>query len=290
MIEFPPLPIDLPWNLPAYLLLDGVSVPNLAKHLHKWDNPAYNLYQTTRWQELSDISPYLIALKDINDPILSYFREHAAQEWGYLLFSNANVQRLWDHWRNLLTVGHPSGVEVMPRIADPAVMHSLFGLAEQAGSARWFGPFAHVCLPDGVETTWWQHKRPDPALAEPEFYRLSDQELTALGEIEFRNFVSSLSEHLQTYFPDFMATFAEPERRRYAQKVADDAYEQGFSSEQEITLYANIFGYLAGQPVTEHPDINQLLTLSIPDAPLKRVERAAELAQSRAADRQGSLL
>lgn len=87
-----------------------------------------------------------------------------------------------------------------------------------------------------------------------------------------------------------MATFAEPERRRYAQKVADDAYQQGFASEQEITLYANVFGYLAGQPVTEHPDILQLLTLSTPDTPLKRVERAAELAESRAADRQGSLL
>lgn len=289
MIELPPLPNDLPWKTPAYLLLDGVSVPNLAQQLYHWDNPAYSLYQSTRWQELSDISPYLIALKGATDPLLAYFRENAALEWGYLLFSEADVHKLWGHWRHLLTVEHPSGVEVMPRIADPAVMHQLFGLAEQANSARWFGPVTHICLPDGVTANWHQHKRPDPANPEPEIYRLTDSELTALGEIEFRNFVSDLNQHLQTYFPDFMASFAESERRQYAQKIAEEGYQKGFASEQEITLYANVFGYLAGEPVSDNPDILQLLTESTPEAPLKRLERAAELAEHRATDRQGSL-
>jgi len=288
MIELPPLPSDLPWKTPAYLLLDGVSVPNLAQQLFQWDNQAYSLYQSTRWQELADISPYLIALKGANDPLLAYFREHAALEWGYLLFSDADVHQLWSHLRHLLTVEHPSGVEVMPRIADPAVMRPLFALAEQARSARWFGPVTHICLPDGVAAEWHRHQRPDPANAEPDTYRLTDSELTALGEVEFRNFVSGLSEHLQTYFPDFMSSFAGPERRQYAQKIADDAYQQGFASEQEITLYANVFGYLAGEPVTEHPDIFLLLAESTSEAPLKRLERAAELAEQRAIDRQGS--
>ncbi|MBX8503125.1 DUF4123 domain-containing protein [Pseudomonas lijiangensis] len=290
MIELPQLPNDLPWKKPAYLLLDGVSVPNLAQRLFQWDNLACCLYQSTRWQDLSDISPYLIKLKGANDPLLAYFREHAHLEWGYLLFSDADVHTLWGHWRHLLSVEHTSGIEVMPRIADPAVMHQLFGLAEQIPSARWFGPVEHVCLPDGIEGVWQQHKRTASVNSEPETYRLTDQELTALGEVEFRNFVSGLNEHLQTYFPEFMATFAESERRRYAQKVADDAYGQGFSSEQEITLYANVFGYLAGQPVTEHPDIVQLLMESTSQEPLKRLERAAALAENRAANRQGSLL
>lgn len=285
MIKLPPLPDELPWTLPAYLLLDGVSVPNLLQRLHPWGNPAYCLYQRTRWQDLTDISPYLIALKDLNDPLLAYFHDHAAEEWGYLLFSDANVLTLWDHWRRLLSVEHPCGVEVMPRIADPAVMHQLFGLAAQAGSARWFGPVAHVCLPDGVEAVWRQHQRSDSASAEPKTYRLTDAELTALGEVEFRNFVSGLSEHLHAHFPAFMATFAEPQRRQYVQKTADQAYRQGFTSEQEITLYANVFGYLAGQPLADHPDIAQLLMQSTAEAPLTRVKRAAELAESRATDR-----
>ncbi len=290
MLELPPLPDDLPWAAPAYLLLDGVSVADLMQRLSRWNRPLYCLYRDTRWHELADISPCLIALEGSADPLLTYFCEHAALEWGYLLFSEADVQSQLEHWRHLLSVEQADGVEVMPRIADPAVMHQLLRLAEQDGSARWFGLCAHFCLPDGVEGVWRQHIRPEQPCAEPQTYRLTDRELAALGEVEFRNIVCSLSEHLQTYFPAFMARFTLPERRPYAQKLASEAYRQGFSSEQELTLYANVFAYLAGQPVTEHPDIAQLLAQATAGAPLARVERAADLAANRAAHRQGGLL
>lgn len=281
MIKLPALPADLPWTLPAYLLLDGVSLPNLVKRLGPWGNPLHSLYRRTRWQELSDISPCLIEIKGLNDPLLAYFRDHAAEEWGYLLFSDIAAYKLLEHWRHLLSVEHPSGVEVMPRIADPAVMHPIFALAEQAASARWFGPVQHVCLPDAVALAWRQHQRPASASAEPKIYRLTDAELAALGDVEFRQFVSGLNQHLQTHFPAFMATLAEPERRPYARQVAEQAYAQGFTSAQEITLYANIFGYLAGKPLADHPDIVQRLTQPPTDAPLNRVKRAAELAELR---------
>jgi hypothetical protein len=290
MLEFPPLPDDLPWSLPAYLLLDGVSAANLARRLHRWDNPVYCLYHGTRWHELADISPCLVTLKGAGDSLLAYFQEHAALEWGYLLFSEADALTLCKHWRRLLSVEQAEGVEVMPRIADPAVMHQLFNLAAQDHSARWFGPVAHVCLPDGVEGVWRQHIRLDHARPEPPTYRLTDQELTALGEVEFRTVVSVLGEHLQAHFPAFMANFPGTEGRQYVQKLASEAYQQGFCSEQEVTLYANVFAYLAGHPVIEHPDIAQLLAGTAAGAPLARVERAAELAESRAADRQGGLL
>ncbi|MGY3176525.1 hypothetical protein ACVWYU_005958 [Pseudomonas sp. TE12234] len=41
------------------------------------------------------------------------------------------------------------------------------------------------------------------------------------------------------------------------------------------------FGYLAGQPLTHHPDIVELLTVSTQQSPLSRVQRAAELAHQR---------
>lgn len=288
MFELPPLPDDLPWAMPAYLFLDGVSASKLANRLLRWDNPAICLYQGSRWQELSDISPYLVSLKGAHDPLLAYYQENAALEWGYLLFSAVDALMLSKHWRRLLTVEHPSGMEVMPRIADPAVIHQLLGLAQQTQSARWFGPIEHVCLPDALQATWHQHARPAHAAPEPcDTYRLTDQELTALGEVEFRRSVLGLSEHLHTYFPEFMASYPAQERLRYAQQVAQEAYQQGFTSEQEITLYANVLGYLAGRPLADHADIVELLTVSTQHSPLTRVQRAAELAQSRAAGPQG---
>lgn len=287
MLDFCALPDDLPWAQPAYLLLDGVSLPQITVQLRQFNAYGYCLYLNTRWHELADISPHLVPLTGAHDPLLAHFEKYAAQEWGYLLFSDAKVQTLCEHWRSLLTVEHPSGVHVMPRFADPAVMHPLFALSEHAGSARWFGPVSHLCLPDGVENRWHQHTRPASATAQTPPYRITDQELTAFEEVEFRRFVSDLNEHLHTYFADFMATFAHANRRPYAKQIANAAYQKGFATEQEITLFANVFGYLAGEPLSDHPEIAQLLTASSCEAPLKRLERAATLAEQRATDRKG---
>jgi hypothetical protein len=282
MLELPSLADDLPWTVPAYLLLDGVSVPNLPQCLRRWDNPVYCLYQGTRWQGLADISPYLITLKGADDPLLTYFQENAALEWGFLLFSDVDALTLCKHWRRLLTVKHPSTVEVMLRIADPAVMHPLLDLAQQANSARWFGPVQHLCLPDGLQAVWLQQQRADHAAPDTcDIYQLTEQELSALGEAQFHHSVLSLNNHLQRYFPGFMASCSARERLRFAEKTAQDAYQQGFTSEQEVTLYANVLGYLAGQPLQSHPDIVELLTVPSPQSSMSRVQRAAELAHER---------
>ncbi|WP_442113419.1 DUF4123 domain-containing protein [Pseudomonas sp. NUPR-001] len=287
MHEMPPLPHDLPWATPAYLLLDGVSLPGLQQHLHPWSNSVYCLYRHTRWHELCEISPCLVVLNGRDDPLLAHFQQHAAREWGYLLFSDVEAFTLCKHWRHLLSVEQAEGVEVMPRIADPAVMQPLFAMAEQAHSARWFGPVSHVCLPDGVQGCWWQYTQAAQANAEPKRYRLTDEELTALGNVEFRTAVSAVSEHLHLHFPAFLATQTAAERRQSVHSMMEEAYQLGFCSDQELTLYANVHGYLAGQPISE--DIVQLLTQSTPDTPLTRVKRAAELAERRATERQGSL-
>lgn len=289
MFKLPPLPDDLPWAMSAYLLLDGVSASNLPQRLHRWDNPTYCLYQGTRWHELSDISPCLIALAGEHDSLLTYYQENAALEWGYLLFSSADATTLCAHWRRLLTVEHPCGIELMPRIADPAVMHPLLVLARQAQSARWFGPVEQLWLPDSLQSIWHPHARPEHAAPDTfDSYRLTDEELTALEDVEFRRSVFGLSEHLHTYFPEFMASCPAQERLLHIQQVAREAYQRGFTSEQEITLYANVLGYLAGQPLAGHADIAQLLTAPSTQSPLTRLERAAELAQNRAPGPRGS--
>lgn len=38
MIDMPALPHNLPWQLNAYVLLDGVRLPDLAKLLDQWPN------------------------------------------------------------------------------------------------------------------------------------------------------------------------------------------------------------------------------------------------------------
>ncbi len=289
MINLPSLPQGLPWHLGAYLLLDGVRLPRLIKQMHLWPNRKECLYAGTRWCEMLDLSPYLVTLTGANDPVLGHFLKDAWLEPGYLLFSKADSQTLSAWLSSQLVVQHPSGDEVMMRVADPAVLHQLLSSSGQSSNARWLGPTQHMCLPDSFVAQWHEHRRPAEAPAvEPSTLRLTDQELTALGEVEFRRFVLGLVEHINTYFPLVMARFSTLEQRQHAQQLAEIAYGKGFYSAQEVTLYANVVCYLAGQKVESHPDIAQLLNQTSSQTPLERVQRAAALAETRSFTAQGT--
>ena len=282
MIAMPALPNHLPWHLKAYLVLDAVRLPDLAERLQHWANPKEYLYVTTRWHALVDISPCLISLSGPDDPVLRYFKANAEIEPGYLLFTQTDAATLCTFLRSLIVVQHPSGDEVMMRMADPAVLHQLISASENPLDSRWLGPSEQICLPDGLHVQWLEHKRPASAGATvPSTLRLSDQELTALGEVEFRRFVLRLTRHMTTYFPDVMAQFSETERRIRAYKLAQMAYSQGFYSAREVTLYANVLCLLVNEGVDSYPDIHHLLNQpSTTQTPLERVTLAAELAQA----------
>ena len=126
------LPSDLPWDAPAYLLLDGVSVETLPKRLYEWaESPDFDvLYLETPWAELSDVSPCLISLSGPHDTALAAFVQNSHEEWGYLLFSQASREALLKHLRWLVCVSHPLGEKMLLRLADPAVMHALLKQAK----------------------------------------------------------------------------------------------------------------------------------------------------------------
>jgi len=57
----------------------------------------------------------------------------------------------------------------------------------------------------------------------------------------------------------------------------------------QTPAFCHDLGYLAGQPLTDHPDIVELLTVSTQQSPLSRVQRAAELAHERSTQLPGDV-
>ncbi|WP_313027329.1 DUF4123 domain-containing protein [Pseudomonas lopnurensis] len=285
----PALPGTLPWDANSYLLLDGVSVEALSRKLYQWsENPVFEpLYLRTEWQELADLSPCLIALNGQHDPIMQRFIDNAAREWGYLLFTHAGFDETLRHLRWLLRVRCQEDETVLLRLADPAVAHRLLAI----GNPRLFGPIEQLCIPDAIEGVWYRHRRagpiPDQRDAQP--YRLSDQELTALGEVSFRQTVMAVDEHMRTFFPTYQPAMRGRERLRHLRELAERAYQSGMCSEREILLFANVFGFLGGQPLDSHPDIARLLDETSSQSPAQRVEQAARLAERRATEKEGML-
>lgn len=287
-LPMPALPADLPWSQGAYLLLDGVSLPDLQHKLYQWsENPEFEpLYLGTEWHELSDLSPCLVRLSGLQDPVLQHFIESAQHEWGYLIFADAGFDEILRHLRWLIYVQPPQGDAMLLRLADPAVAHQLLA----TGSSHLFGPIEQICAADCIEGCWWQHRRvgEPQQQAEQKPYRLSDAELEALGEVSFRQVAMRLDSHMREFFPHYQQALHGRERLTHLRVLAERAYRQGMGSEREIILYANVFGFLGEQQLENHPDIASLLNDKSPQTPAQRIEQAAGLAQVRATQIEGN--
>lgn len=285
-LELRQLPDDLPWQASAYLLLDGISVADLPRRLYEWSElPRFEpLYLKTRWSGLIDVSPCLISLSGPHDPILGHFISQAESEWGYLLFSHAPQGELLNHLRWLISVRHPLGEELLLRLADPAVISALLAHAVQTAEPTLFGPIEQLVAPDVGHGRWLHHRRPGnpPQAIQTKPYPLSEEQLALLGEVSFRRIVRQLDEHMRDYFPSYQSGLAGAARWQHLHELASRAYEQGFNSERDITLYANIFGFLGEDALARHPDLQALLSKASEQAPTQRIEQAAELARERA--------
>ena len=275
------LPQDLPWDQgQAVLLLDGAAVPDLPLRLAACAPGILKipLYKETRFNALSDISPLLVAIGQPDDPAFQFYLEHAAQEWGSLLFTREPLNRLTKHLRKLLTVHVAEGPEVMLRLADPAVAHALIGA--QGLDERLFGPIHTWVIPDRVTGGWHRHTRALTTPADlPKRYALSVEQNAALDAVDLRRATLKLDAHLQAYFPDDRVRPL-PERWPALDRQVRTAYAQGFTSQSDLTYYANIFAWLGSSPLEQHPQIARLLSTPSAQTPSARIAAAAQLASA----------
>ncbi len=130
--ESPFTHVDWPDHHPVGLVLDGVATPELGKQIYQWagDQPfdAECLYVATRWEAVSDLSPWLVWLSGPEDPVLEGFLEQgAAQEQGYLLISATDRATCTRWMRSHLQVEMAPGCDELVRIAHPALARTVIG-------------------------------------------------------------------------------------------------------------------------------------------------------------------
>ncbi len=126
MSEFESGPRDLPWSKNAYLLLNAINLPQLRSKLFEWNpDPIYTmLFVQTRFRELLDHSPALIQINGPYDPAFSSFLTHTRDEWGLLLFSDADHTTVASHLRWLVFVDVPAGKSCHLNLSDPPVANA----------------------------------------------------------------------------------------------------------------------------------------------------------------------
>lgn len=275
------LPDDFPWDQTVGLLLDAIQVKNLIQRLYQW-SPAPKvsvLYHGTRWAEISRLSPCLVRLHDSDDPVLLQFLAHSQELWGYLLVSDGSWDELLTHMRWLTCFKPPHGDEMYLRISDPAVAHALFATQRDPGLDL-FGPCQQITVTNLTRDGWTQFKRLGdkhiPQYGKP--FMANDAQWVALKGVAFDKSMGALYQHLQRFFPGYRAELTPEQRLERIHQLARSAIEKGFETEQEIWLYANVFGFLGDDVLRQHPGIAELLTVRSELSTLERVDRAATIA------------
>ncbi|MCI8209335.1 hypothetical protein AUC61_07280 [Pseudomonas sp. S25] len=280
------LPDDFSWDLTVGLLLDAIQVKNLLQRLYQW-NPAPKvsvLYHGTRWAEISRLSPCLVRLHDADDPVLLQFLANTQALWGYLLICDGSWDELLAHMRWLTCFKPPHGEDMYLRISDPAVARALFA-AERDPGPDLFGPCQQIVVSNAVRDGWIQLKRPGDKY-NPQYDKplvASDAQWAALKGVAFDKSMGELYQNMQRFFPYYCAELTPELRLEHIHRLARSAIDKGFETEQEIWLYANVFGFLRDSVLEQHPDIAELLTVRSELSMLERVERAAMMAAEIAA-------
>lgn len=154
------LPFDVlgwPTGYSVALMLDGVAIPEAGKQIYQWADDsevdAECVYATTRWDQIAEISPWIVWLSGADDPVLAAFLENGAmQEHGYLIVTGVDRPDFMRWIRAHLQVEKGSGCEEIVRISHPALARSVIG--DQLGQRPPSGVVRQLIIPDQISQRW----------------------------------------------------------------------------------------------------------------------------------------
>lgn len=275
-------------HLHTALLLDGATRQNLLTLIYEQQSaPEFELlYLNTELDELCDISPCLVAV-NINDDLFTHFCEQGISgEWGYILRFAAPWHEVVAHLRRLMKVIHPSGQEAYLKLAAPSVMAAM--LQNELRRPALMGPVSEIITVDSYVGELSRFVNEAPFFNDDDtLLRLTEEDMALLSEADFRRVCIGLMAHMQRYFPKWCNRPGDGQTCCWKRvlSTAKLAYTQGFQSERDITMFANILGYLQTDNVDPelHPDIYTNLYHTSELTPAQRVAHAARLVRKYAA-------
>jgi hypothetical protein len=153
-------PEDLPTYLRVFTIVDGAQDKRLYGAVDASRQDRCCLYSVERgwhgrdlpWQLLMT-GPYLVELDPEEDFTRYLLRNGWDRHWGIFLRSDASIQTLRRHFRELLTVRDPKGRTLMFRYYDPRVLRAYLPTCLPGELRQVFGPVDVFIVPgDGPET------------------------------------------------------------------------------------------------------------------------------------------
>lgn len=247
-----------------YLLLDGAQIDELMRTLYQLepDPEFHRLYERTRYAELAEAGPALIAT-DHGSLLSQHFKEHWAASAGVTLTSRAPKDELIQHLTSLVHASVSGGVSVLFRYYDPRILYLWLTDIDDDQRDTILGPVEQVQL--WAQGGWHGFSRTAPAAAQRyadiPWLLLSDAHLTRLNQAKQRTFHQALLEHLDTWFPDCLANVGAQERQDWARACCARANKYGFSAAVDIVRWAGLMAICGPDfpEASEHASYRTLL-------------------------------
>lgn len=235
--ELPPVS-----RLTRWMVLDGALLPklefNIATLARELTTPIeYRpLLRNTRWQNVSDIGPYLVTWsKQIQD----WAHDTAPYRYGVIFESNASIDDLETHWKKLILCQHGGLENNLARVYDPIIMLYLLKAADETRFESWMGPMKNIWLPNLFNQQYGEAKSclETPQALKEAFF--TDEEWQGLSDASTAYTAWRLIQHIEAYFPDRLQA-SKLETHAFVLQQLADLQSLGQVNEQFATYYLNI--------------------------------------------------
>ncbi len=126
-----------PYN---YLLFDAAKAESSLAIAMELSSNLQSLYKGTAEEDLAGVAPYFSPIQN-NTPFANWFlREGWNKNWGILLFSNANFEDTYKHFRKFLMVQTEDREQLYFRFYDPRVLRIFLPTCDKMQIFELFGP------------------------------------------------------------------------------------------------------------------------------------------------------
>ncbi|GAB2664946.1 DUF4123 domain-containing protein [Vibrio panuliri] len=270
-------------NSPRWMILDGALLPKLEYQVAtlggelNTDIKYAPLLAATRWEKVSDLGPYLVTW---SKEIEGWAHNIAPYRYGVIFESDASIDDLETHWKELILCKHSGLENNLTRLYDPIIFLYLLEATEQTRFETWLGPMRNLWLPNLFNQQYREAKSTSttPKVLKEAF--LNDEEWQSLSEASTAYTAWRLIQHIEEYFPDKLQATKQQTHTFVLQQLSD-LNQLGQVNEQLATYYLNIICRL-GNVLDEdslYPEITACLCA--PKVPLEqRLKQANHLSIS----------
>ncbi|TDF84440.1 DUF4123 domain-containing protein [Pseudomonas sp. H9] len=241
-----------------YLLIDGALRPDALANLYALPAPPEiePLYLTTRWTELKDLGPVLVAIDDSSSLIHEAYQNADA----CLLYSTTPLITVADHLRRFIAPADVLGGQGLLRFADPLVARYWLGSYQGAQRAAVLGPIQAWHLPQHPhawaldEALEWQTFTRTAAAPEwvDDYATLGETQLQALEQAARWRFMQRLHRRLEHRHPQHLARIDKHQMFRWFDDRLDEAQSWGLASERSLAIWVE-YSLRWGEGFTQRP-------------------------------------